>query len=278
MIVGPPLDKAAIRRHYDLFTPLYRLLWGPHVHHGLWPDGVAEPPMRAAQERLIDLLAEKASLAKGQRVVDVGCGMGGSSLGLARRHGCRVLGVTLSPVQRSWAGMAARLQGLAPLVRFHCLDVEQFRLAPASVDVVWIVECSEHLFDKPAFFAKAATWLRPGGRIALCAWLAGDVPEAASVARNVCAGFLCPSLGTAADYQGWLASAGLTPVAFEDLTRRVAATWEVCERRLARTGLPRMGWLFGRDDRLFAASFTTLLEGYRSGAMRYGLFVSRKPE
>jgi tocopherol O-methyltransferase len=276
MIDGPPLDKAAIRRHYDLFTPLYRLIWGPHVHHGLWADGVATPPMRAAQERLIDLLAEQAAVRPGQQVLDVGCGMGGSSLALARRYRCRVLGVTLSPVQRSWAATVARMQGLSPLVRFVRADAELLRLPPASVDVVWVIECSEHLFDKPGFFRKAAGWLRPGGRVALCAWLAGDGPKAAEVARSVCEGFLCPSLGTAGDYQDWLAAAGLEPITFVDLTPRVAATWEVCRRRLAHSGLPRLRWLFGRADRRFADSFTTLLDGYRSGAMRYGLFVSRR--
>src|SRR5436190_13707109 len=117
MISGPDLPKSPIQWHYDALTPFYRLFWGPHVHHGLWPDGVARPPMRAAQERLIDRLAAAAGLGPGQEVVDVGCGLGGSSLALAGRYGCRVLGVTLSPVQRSWAAAAARLAGLAPRAR-----------------------------------------------------------------------------------------------------------------------------------------------------------------
>ena len=109
MIVGPPVPKSAIRFHYDALTPFYRLFWGPHVHHGWWADGVATPPMRAAQERLIDLLAQHADIRAGDSVLDVGCGMGGSSLVLARRD-CRVLGVTLSPVQQCWATLSALLE------------------------------------------------------------------------------------------------------------------------------------------------------------------------
>ena len=36
MISSDLVDKPAIRGHYDLATPFYRLLWGPHIHHGLW--------------------------------------------------------------------------------------------------------------------------------------------------------------------------------------------------------------------------------------------------
>ena len=277
MIVGPPVRKRAIQFHYDTLTPLYRLFWGPHVHHGLWDDGEPVPPMRAAQERLVDLLASEASIRGGEYVLDVGCGMGGSSLELARR-GCRVLGVTLSPVQRLWASASAIRHGLRSRTRFRCLDAERLALAPSSVDVVWNVECSEHLHDKPAFFRNVGRWLRPAGRVALCAWLAGDGPAAERGAFAVCDAFLCPSLGTAGDYAGWLADAGLEPVAFLDLTRRVEATWEVCRRRVERLGMRRLStFLLGRDSAKFTGSFQTLLDGYRDGSMRYGLFVSRKP-
>ena len=276
MIVGPAVRTSAIQFHYDTLTLFYRLFWGPHVHHGLWSDGVPTPPMLAAQERLIDLLATEADIRPGESVLDVGCGMGGSSLELARR-GCHVLGVTLSPVQQAWATMSAAVRGLRSRARFRCLDAERLTLPPASLDVMWNVECSEHLHDKPAFFARVARWLRPGGRVALCAWLAGDGPQAARGAFDVCDAFLCPSLGTAEDYKGWMADAGLEPVTFLDLTRQVEATWEVCQRRIDRLGMSRLSNLFGRDTTKFTSSFRTLLDGYRDGSMRYGLFVSRKP-
>ena len=65
MIVAPApvaADKGAIRSHYDLATPFYRLVWGPHIHHGLWPEGglsAAAPTLspRDAQDALTDTLA-----------------------------------------------------------------------------------------------------------------------------------------------------------------------------------------------------------------------------
>jgi tocopherol O-methyltransferase len=202
--------------------------------------------------------------------------MGGSTIDLIQRYGCTTTGVTLSPVQSTWAALAARRQGVSGRARFLRADAETIRFPEATFDVVWNVECSEHLFDKPGFFRRAADWLRPGGRVALCAWLAGDGPDARREAMLVCEAFLCPSLGTAQDYRGWLASAGLTLHQFIDLTARVGRTWDVCIRRVRASGVGLLSRLAGRKMRSFIDHFATLGNAYRSGAMRYGLFVAEK--
>src|SRR5262249_31119668 len=149
----PSVRKDVIRWHYDLATPFYRLLWGRHIHHGLW-DTTESPSV--AQQKLTETLAAAARIEGGERVVDLGCGMGGSSIFLAKHRGCRVTGVTLSPVQRSWAACAAAWQGVARTTEFRCVDAEQAVFEPGSIDVLWSVECTEHLFDKPEFFRRAA--------------------------------------------------------------------------------------------------------------------------
>jgi tocopherol O-methyltransferase len=129
--------------------------------------------------------------------------MGGSTIELASRFGCQATGLTLSRVQRIWATVSAKIQGVGERTRFRCADADKVQLPPRSFDVVWNVECSEHLFDKPAFFRRVAAWLKPGGRLALCAWLAGEGPGHERQVLDVCRYFLCPSLGTADDYLSW---------------------------------------------------------------------------
>jgi tocopherol O-methyltransferase len=258
----------------------------PPLHHGLWSaeDAVRERPHAsplAAQEALTDALATLANIQRGQHVLDVGCGMGGSSIRLARQRHCEVTGITLSGVQRRWASMGAWRNGVTNAVRFRQADAERVTFEAASFDVVWSIECTEHLFDKAAFFRRAAGWLRPGGRIAICAWLAAedaDRPGQREQVEAVCDSFLCPSLGSFSDYTGWMTAAGLRVEHTEDWTARVARTWELCDERVRRFGLPWLARLIDIRQATFLDNFKTLLDAYRSGAMQYGCIVARRPE
>lgn len=302
MISCPTVSKPDIRFHYDLTTVFYRLLWGRHIHHGLWDAPPTRPfvvppsggcgiddshavytpafePATIAAQRLTDTLAREARIASGASILDIGCGMGGSSIHLARALGCRVTGVTLSPFQRLWARTSARWHGVSQRAHFVCADAEQVAFDDASFDVVWSVECTEHLFDKPAFFRKAARWLKPGGRLAICAWLAGDPPlddQAARQVYDVCEGFLCPSLGTRDDYAGWIADAGLSLERDDDWTPRVTRTWELCDERVRRSRVRWLARLIDRNTVTFLDRFQTILKAYQTGAMKYGCFIARR--
>jgi tocopherol O-methyltransferase len=273
--LAPAVTKKAIRLHYDLATPFYRLLWGRHIHHGLWN---ADESLRTAQRRLIERLIAEAGIERAKDVLDVGCGMGGASIYLARHLDCQVTGLTLSPVQRTWATVAAWQARVGRRLRFLCQDAETVDFPPGSFDVLWSVECTEHLFDKAEFFRRAAAWLRPDGRVAVCAWLAREHPHDAEAVRQVkmvCDAFLCPSLGTATEYTDWFQTAGLAKVRFTDLTSQVLRTWEICGRRVRRSGTHLLARVAGRSMASFVDHFDTILEAYRSGAMQYGCFVAR---
>lgn len=276
MLSCPTVEKRVIRGHYDVSTPFYRLLWGPHIHHGLWE---ADESPRQAQLQLTERLATLAGISAGHKMVDIGCGMGASSIHLVKSRGCESLGVTISPLQKAWATTSARLQRVGKRVTFQCTDAEKLVLPAESQDVVWSVECTEHLFDKPAFFRRAASWLKPGGAMAICAWLAGDtsVPERAQQVHDVCEGFFCPSLGTADDYAHWMEQGGLRVEARLDWTSRVTRTWEICADRVRRSRVRWLAHMAGYDSVLFLDRFDTILNAYRSGAMQYGCFVARKP-
>jgi tocopherol O-methyltransferase len=276
MIEFPSVQKQVIRNHYDASTLFYRLLWGPHIHHGFWD---AEETPAVAQIQLTSRLARLAEIAHGSSVYDIGCGMGGSSVWLARQLGCHVTGVTLSAVQKNWASWAAAYRRVEPRPRFLRDDAERIEFAPESADVVWSIECTEHLFDKPAFFHKSATWLRPGGRFALLAWLAGDEPltsEQAELTRTVCKGMFCPSLGTQLDYMSWFEQAGYRVIKTGIWTRNVQKTWEICLRRVNRSGIRYLARILGQNHTLFLNHFQAILDAYRTGAMEYGYFIAEK--
>jgi len=275
MLSCPAVEKRVIRGHYDLATPFYRLLWGPHIHHGLWE---AEESPRQAQLQLTERLATLAGVATGQQLVDVGCGMGASSIHLAETRGCRSLGVTISPLQKRWSTLAAQFQGVGRQVEFRREDAEQIELPAEFCDVVWSIECTEHLFDKPRFFQRAAEWLKPGGVIAICAWLAGDTSDAGQARKveEVCEAFFCPSLGSMDDYVDWMTQAGLEVTQSLDWTSRVTRTWQICRDRVRRSRIRWLAQFVGYESVLFLDRFETILDAYQSGAMRYGCFIARK--
>jgi tocopherol O-methyltransferase len=276
VIECPNIKKSVIRNHYDISTLFYRLLWGPHIHHGYW---LANETPDAAQIQLTSTLAGLAQIERKSVVYDIGCGMGGSSLWLAKQLDCTVTGVTLSPVQRVWAATSSRLKRVHPRPTFKCHDAETIEFPTESANVVWSIECTEHLFDKPAFFRKAASWIKPGGCFALCAWLSSEPPVSeafAAQARRVCEGMFCPSLGSQSDYVSWFENAGLEVVKTDIWTDKVKKTWEICRKRVERTGVRYLAKVLGSNHVLFLDHFDAILHAYDSGAMEYGIFIARK--
>src|SRR5258706_9189628 len=113
-------DKKLIVEHYDVVSPLYRSLWGEHLHHGYWIRG--DESKEQAQLQLIEHLAQLANIKPGSRILDIGCGYGGSSLYLAKKFNARVTGITISSVQVEMAKRAAAAQHLN--ANFLLMDAE----------------------------------------------------------------------------------------------------------------------------------------------------------
>jgi len=114
-------------------------------------------------ERLGDLL----HLRSGSRVLDVAAGRGTSALALARRFGCHVVGVDLSPSNVLTARKRAAYIGLARSTSFEVADAETLPFTTGEFDAV-ICECAFCTFpDKRLAAAEMARVTRPGGRLGL---------------------------------------------------------------------------------------------------------------
>ena len=266
----------AVRDHYDRLSVFYRALWGEHIHHGYWEDG--ESPARA-QVKLVERLAARARVQRGSRVLDVGCGIGGPALWLARNLSCSVLGITISPVQARMAAEKARAEGSDSLARFEVGDANRLQFGAESFDVVWVIECSEHLADKARSIESCARVLKPGGVLALCAWLGADPharPEHARLVASVCRGMLCPRLASMRDYTSWMRASGFARIEAEDITRRVEGTWARCAALVSRAEVKASLRLSDERTRRFVEAFPLIRQAYAEGAMAYGMFTARK--
>lgn len=277
---GETVTSAAVADHYDDLDPFYRALWGSHVHHGYWARG-DETPERAV-EALVDLLADRIGVRRGDRLCDVGCGYGATAAYLAATREVSVVGLTLSGVQAARAAALAAADGRLSLRRGDWLAND---LPDDAFDGVTAIESSEHMPDKARFFAEARRVLKPGGRLGVCAWLAAEGARPWEVRRllePICREGRMPSMGTEADYRRLAAAAGLEVERFDDVSRAVRRTWTICARRFAARvatdgDLRRYLRSGASRNRVFALTLVRLIVAYRTGAMRYGVMIARRP-
>jgi tocopherol O-methyltransferase len=180
------------------------------------------------------------------------------------------------------ASKKAKSLGLSDRVQFEVEDANQWQPQPASVDMVWIMESSEHFLDKRGFFKRCASALKPGGILAVCAWLRRDGPPMSDAERKLVAtigeAMLSASLDGLSDYKRWMQEAGLTVEVAEDITRYVERTWEQCTRMAERSPIKYLLRFTSASTRRFVRSFPLMKQAYADGAMAFGLFVAKKHE
>lgn len=259
---------AQVREHYDSLALIYQTFWGDHIHHGLFETG--KESAADAQVKMLEHCAGLLDVHGGEKVLDAGCGHGGTLLYLAMQLGCGGIGLTLSPKQAKIAAANALRAGVAERIKFQVQDVGSYQFRPGAFDLVWAMESSEHFPDKPSAFRNFASTLRPGGQSLLAAWTGSmESPRVAEVARA----FLCPELWTADQYRKAIASTGMTVCHCEDLTARVVHTWEICQQH-ARKAAPVVK-LLPRAAREFVEGIDIILDAYRSGDLTYTVLAAR---
>ncbi|MGH8066199.1 MAG: class I SAM-dependent methyltransferase [Candidatus Entotheonellia bacterium] len=121
-------------------------------------------------------LARLAGLREGMHVLDVGSGLGGPARTLAAEHGCRVTGLDLTEEFCRAAAMLTARVGLQERMAFRHGSALDLPFEDATFDAVWTQGVLMNIADKSRLFAEAYRVLRPGGRLAFQASLAGPVP------------------------------------------------------------------------------------------------------
>jgi sarcosine/dimethylglycine N-methyltransferase len=111
--------------------------------------------------------AEWAGVTKDMRVLDAGCGVGGSSRYLAQTYGCKVDAIDLTPEFVAAAKRLNELCGLGGTISVREGSVTDLPYADASFDLVWSQNVSMNVADKPRMFAEALRVLKPGGRFTI---------------------------------------------------------------------------------------------------------------
>jgi ubiquinone/menaquinone biosynthesis C-methylase UbiE len=207
-------------------------------------------------------LARAAALEASDRVLDIGCGIGGPARYLADTFGCQVAGVDLSPGFIDAARHLTARCGLSGRVSFHLGDALHLPFAAAVFDVVFLQHVAMNIEDRAALYAEVRRVLAPGARFATYDLVlrAGDVVYPTPWARDGSTSFLLTEDQT----RTALEHAGFRVIRWSDETPAVLE-WFSAGAAAPQPGGPSLGALMGPEFSVMTANLARNLREQRLG-------------
>ena len=156
---------AANRQHYELPPAFFAHCLGPRLKYSSCYYPTGQETLAQAEEAMLALYVQRAALADGQDILELGCGWGSLTLYLAERFpGSRIVAVSNSRPQREFIQARCAERGLAN-VRVITCDVNKLELEAASFDRCLSIEMFEHLRNYEVLLQRISGWLRPHGNL-----------------------------------------------------------------------------------------------------------------
>jgi tocopherol O-methyltransferase len=272
-----------IQEFYDASSGLWEQIWGEHMHHGYYgADGKQEKDRRQAQIDLIEEVLKWSGVKDAENILDVGCGIGGSSLYLAQKFNARSTGITLSPVQAARATQRAVEANLSTRSQFLVANAQEMPFADNSFDLVWSLESGEHMPNKTKFLQECYRVLKPGGTLIMVTWChrptdvlpltADEQKHLQDIYRVYC----LPYVISLPEYEAIAHQLPLNNIRTADWSTAVAPFWNFVIDS-AFTPQAFFGLLFsGWSTIQGALSLGLMSRGYERGLIRFGLLCGKK--
>ena len=246
--------------------------FGRHVHWGYWsqppPATCSAEEYGEAAERLCRAVCDAAGIHGGARILDVGCGFGGTIASLNERFSqLQLTGVNIDPRQLERAArMVVPRNGNS--IEWLAADAARIPLDDAGFDVLLAVECVFH-FDRPGFFAEAGRLLRPGGSLTLSDFVpserALEYLDAVDFADNEAVRWSYGEIDLTCSlnrYRELAAANGLVLRKAIDITENTLPTYDFLYSSTA-------GWPDARQVEMFITATRMLHKACRNGTLGY---------
>jgi len=279
--------KVGIAGFYDRSSKLWEEVWGEHMHHGYYVPENRTDHVQAQIDLIDEVLAWSGIDSPPSSVVDVGCGVGGSSRHIARKYGCeRAEGITLSPYQAARGNELAVETGLADACTYRVADALEMPFDDDAFDLVWSLESGEHMPEKTKFVGELLRVAAPGGRIIIVTWCHRDLEEGEKdltkkekkLLAKINRAYYLPPWCSVADYVTMLEERGAKDIRRDDWSHIIAPFWKAVIKSSLNfksvVGLAKSGFSTQRG----AYAMFLMLRGFNKGLIKFGLITCTKPE
>ncbi|MDO8560594.1 MAG: class I SAM-dependent methyltransferase [bacterium] len=232
-----------VKNYYDS-TILDFMAWaslrGNNLHWGYYDESVKTHKESLA--KMNEVLAKFAGISANDRVLDAGCGWGGTSVWLAKNIGCHVTGITVVSHQIKRARRFAQKQGVTDKTNFLLEDYTHTTLPSQSFDVVIGIESIVHAENKKDFVKEAFRLLKPRGRLLIEEYLLPENQNFSSQEKELLnmwlRGWAMPNLLTLSAYQNIFETVGFRNFKTHDLNENIKLSVKHLETFSKLTWLP----------------------------------------
>lgn len=278
----------SVANAYDQWTEdgILEFYWGEHIHLGHYGSPPRRKDFLAAKVDFVHEMVRWGGLDRlppGTTLLDVGCGIGGSSRILARDYGFAVTGVTISPQQ---VERARQLTPPALDARFQVDDAMALSFPDASFDVVWSVEAGPHMPDKAVFAKELLRVLKPGGVLVVADWNQRDDRQVPlnfwekPVMRQLLDQWSHPAFASIEGFAEQLEATGLVQGTVEtaDWTRETLPSWldSIWQGIVRPAGLVQFGFLGFIKSVREVPTLLLMRLAFGTGLCRFGMFRAER--
>jgi tocopherol O-methyltransferase len=267
-------------QHYDSITEAWQFMLGEHFHWGYFKND--QEDLQSATVNLIDLMLSQLKLDQIKSVIDIGCGIGNTSIYLREKLNCEVTGISNSPIGIKKAQENIKKKNYEDKINFQLRDATNNQLADGIFDVCWLLEMSHLIDDKQLLINESSRILKSGGEIILCDLMFNRKLKASEIFNNkedlikLESSFGKARIEEMSAYQKYFENANLLDIEITNISEQVKPTTEFWKENVMKNYDLISASLPKHSIDNFLISCDLLSKYYSEGAWGYGIIKGRK--